>query len=308
MRWLIGLAVALAALAGAAWYFLLDGAAPTRADGVFELAAYRALVSDDAQATLPTEVRVEVIGENEAPSFAAEAGAFDGARAFAFPAFDVVGPFGDVVIDAAVDEATLQEMSGGKGRFDREAYARLLAVMQRANDILITHEHLDHVMAVARHPAPAQIAPHLRLTAPQLAALPTYAVDGALAPEIAAVAAADFATPTRIAPGIVAHAAPGHSPGSIVIFVRTTSREYLFVGDIAWQMSSIEHLRGRPRLVGMLVPGVDPNRDAVLRQIRALHDLAVEEPDVAIVPAHDAAHLESLVSGGALRAGFEPSS
>ena len=74
----------------------------------------------------------------------------------------------------------------------------------------------------------------------------------------------------------------GHSLGTIVIYARTAAREYLFIGDIAWVMSSIEHLRGRPRLINFILPGVDPDRPAVLRQIRALHDLAAAEPDLVI--------------------------
>lgn len=303
-KWLIGVAVALAALGGLAWWAMLDGAAPARADGVFDLAAYRALVAGDAPETLPTAVRVEIVGESTAPSFAAEAGAFDGARAFAFPAFEISAPGGATIIDAALDEPTLTDMARGSGQFDAEAYQRLLSAMTRAVHILITHEHLDHVMAIARHSEPAAIAPRLRLTAPQLAALPQHALGGALPAEIVAVQAMDYTAPVRIAPGVVAQAAPGHSFGTIVIFVRTTAREYLFVGDIAWQMSNIEHARGRPRLVGWMVKGVDPDHPAVLRQLRALHDMAQAPDAPVIVPAHDAPYLRGLIESGVLIEGF----
>nr|HRK63873.1 hypothetical protein [Terricaulis sp.] len=107
-----------------------------------------------------------------------------------------------------------------------------------------------------------------------------------------------------IAPGVVAVAAPGHSAGTIVIYVKTAAREYLFIGDIAWVMSSIENLHGRPRAISMFLPGVDPDRPAVLRQLRALHDLQAAEPDLVIVPAHDADYLQGLVETGALQAEF----
>ena len=54
MKWLIGLGCVLAVAAGAFWYFLLDANAPARADGTFDLAAYRALVAADAPETLPS--------------------------------------------------------------------------------------------------------------------------------------------------------------------------------------------------------------------------------------------------------------
>jgi glyoxylase-like metal-dependent hydrolase (beta-lactamase superfamily II) len=304
MKWLIGFLVVIAALGGLAWYALLDAAAPARADGVFDLAAYRELVANDAPDTLPREVRIEFVGESKAPSFAAEAGAFEGERTFSYNSFQIVSPSGDTIIDGAVDRDTLNQMSDNKGSFDEQAYERVLEAMARSPHIMITHEHLDHVMAIARHPEPAAIATSLDLTSAQLAGLPEHAPNGELAGEIATVSTIDLTTPQRIAPGIVAVAAPGHSDGTILIYARTAAREYLFIGDIAWVMSSIEHLRGRPRMINLILPGVDPDRPAVLRQLRALHDIAAANPDLVIVPAHDDAYLRGLVSQGALVEGF----
>ncbi|HYD88375.1 MAG TPA: hypothetical protein VEA80_12945 [Vitreimonas sp.] len=304
MKWLIGFGVLVAALAGAFWYFVLDGAAPARADGVIDLAAYRALVADDAPETLPTEVRIEFVGESNAPSFAAEAGAFGGERTFSYNSFQIVAPGGDTIIDGAVDRETLNQMSEGEGGFSEDAYGRVLGAMTRAERVLITHEHLDHVMAIARHPSPDRIAPHLRLTSPQLQGLPEHAHGGRLPPPIAQVRPSDFRTPQRVAPGVVAVAAPGHSPGTILIYARTAAREYLFIGDIAWVMDSVEHARGRPRFIRWVMPMVDPDRPAVLRQLRALHDLAAAEPALVIVPAHDDPYLRSLVANGALAEEF----
>lgn len=300
MRWLIGIVVIVAALAGLAWWALIDAAAPARANDEVDLAAYRALVANDAPETLPTEVRIEFVGESNAPSFAAVAGDFSGERTFTYTAFQIIAPGGDTIIDGAVDRDTLTEMSDGQGSFSEESYTRVIDATGRASHALITHEHLDHVMAFVRHPYPEAIAPKLRLTQPQLDGLPEHARDGQLPAPIAAVAPIDLSAPTRIAPGIVAVAAPGHSQGTALIYVRTTGREYLFIGDIAWVMDSIEQLRGRPRLISVFLPGVDPDRPAVLRQLRALHDLAAAEPALVIVPAHDDDYLRGLVADGAL--------
>lgn len=304
MKWLIGILVVLAALAGLAWYAVLDGAAPARADGVVDIAAYRALVANDTPETLPREVRIEFVGESSAPSFATEAGAFDGERMMSYNAFQIVAPGGDTIIDGAVDAATLNEMSDGKGRFSEPGYTRVLEAMTRAPNVMITHEHLDHVMAIARHPRPADMARNLQLTAAQLAGLPEHAPNGQLAPEIAGVPQLDISQPQRIAPGIVAVAMPGHSPGTILIYAKTVAREYLFIGDIAWVMGSVEHLRGRPRFITWMMPGVDPGRADVLRQLRALHDLSEANPELVLVPAHDDAYLRNLVSSGVMAEGF----
>lgn len=304
MKWLIGILVVLAALAGLAWHFVLDGAAPARGDGAFDLPAYRALVATDTPETLPTSVNVEFVGESEAPSFAAEAGAFDGDRTFTYASFQIVAPDGGLIIDGAVDAETLATMTDGKGRFDAASYERVLAAVEATPRVMITHEHLDHVMAIARHPRPQAIAPNLALTRVQLDSLPQHAPGGELAPEIAGAAPLALDGPVRIGPGVVAAPAPGHSPGTIVIYVRSVTREFLFVGDIAWQYSSIAHARGRPRLIGLIVAGVDPDRPAVLRQVRALHDMAAAEPDLVIVPAHDDAYLRRRIAEGVLAERF----
>ena len=114
----------------------------------------------------------------------------------------------------------------------------------------------------------------------------------------------DLSQPQRIAPGVVAVAMPGHSPGTILIFAKTAEREYLFIGDIAWVIGSVEHLRGRPRFITWLMPGVDPGRDNVLRQLRALHDVAEANPGLVLVPAHDDTYLRGLVLRGIMTEGF----
>lgn len=299
MKWLIGLAVVLAALAGLTWYAVLDGAAPAHAEGAIDLDALRAAVAADAPETLPTEVRVEFVGESQAPSFAAVTGLFEGQRTFSYNAFQIVSPDGGLIIDGAVDRQTLDQMSNGEGSFDEAAYTRVLNAMTHANHVMITHEHLDHVMAIARHPSPAAIAPRLMLSQPQLDGLPQHAQGGVLAPEIAQAPPLQLDAVRRIAPGIAAAPAPGHSPGTALIFVRTAAREYLFIGDIAWLMESVEQARGRPRLVRWIMPAVDPDRPTVLRQVRALHDIAAANPDLVIVPAHDDAYLRrALVETG----------
>ncbi len=304
MKWLAGIAIVLAALAALFWYAVLDGSAPAQSEGEFDLAAYRSLVANDAPETLPTSVHVEFVGKSTAPSFATEAGAFDRERTMSYNSFQIVAPGGDTIIDGAVDRATLTEMSEGKGSFDETAYNDVLAAMTRAPNVMITHEHLDHVMAIARHPEPASIAANLDLTRAQLDGLPEHAPNGQLAPEIAAASPADYTTPTRIAPGVVAHAAPGHSPGTIVIYAKTAAREYLFIGDIAWVMGSVDHLRGRPRFITWMISGVDPDRVSVLRQLRELHDMRAQNPELVLLPAHDDAYLRGLISEGVLAEGF----
>lgn len=299
--------IALAALAlGAAfWWLFLDSRAPASAGGEFDIAGWRSLIEDDAG--LPVSLRLLNIGVDEAPRFAAETGAGFSRAPLYYSAFQIVSPSVTTVIGGAVDEPTAREIAQSKkAEFFPEAYARLQASYLAADHIFITHEHLDHVMAITRHPAPETFADKLKLTAPQIAALPRFAPPGEeLSPVLRDLAPFTIEAPTRVAPGIVAAPAPGHTPGSLVFFVRRADgKEYLFIGDIVWTMTNVANLKTRPRILQYLFFDPDEDRKAVLRQVRALHDLAKAEPDLVIVPEHDGAYLETLIADGAFEAGF----
>jgi len=300
------LLIFFAALAGLFWWLLLDSRAPKNADGVFDIAAYRALIADDEE--LPAAIRMEIVGKDAAPRFAAETGGGFSPMALYYTAFQIVSPSMTTVIGGAVDDLTATEIAQSEdATFDAASYERLKASYLTADQIFITHEHLDHVMAITRHPAPETFAEKLKLTAPQISGLPQFAPPGEeLAPVLANLAPAEISGPMRIAPGVVAAPAPGHTAGSLVFFVRRADgQEYFFIGDIVWVMTNIDDLKTRPRLLQYLFFEPNEDREAVLAQIRALHDMAQAEPDLLIIPDHDGAHLQMLVEQGALAVGFE---
>jgi glyoxylase-like metal-dependent hydrolase (beta-lactamase superfamily II) len=84
---------------------------------------------------------------------------------------------------------------------------------------------------------------------------------------------------------IVVVPAPGHTPGSVVIFVNLPTARYAFVGDIVWQVEGIERPAERPWLARHLVDG---NADQVRDQIMHLAALHRRFPEIVMVPAHDA--------------------
>ena len=57
----------------------------------------------------------------------------------------------------------------GLGSFDADAYARMQAALTHASQIVITHEHMDHIGGLAAHPQIESILPALRLTREQIA-------------------------------------------------------------------------------------------------------------------------------------------
>ncbi len=296
--------------AGAIWWFFFEGRAPAAAPGVFDIAAYRTLVANGPP-DRPTEVRMETVGGDLAPSWATHAGRFEGEVEMAYTAFQLVYPDRSIVIGGAVDAPTIEVMRQTDAAFfDAEAYGRLTRAMLAADQVWITHEHIDHVMAVARHPDPGALAPRLRLNASQIAMLPRFAAGDALPAPIAEVAPVRNDAARLIAPGVVVAPAAGHTAGTQVFYIdRADGTEYLLIGDIVWAMTNLDGLTTRPRITQIVV--FDPNEDrgAVLRQVRALHDLRAAEPGLNIVPSHDRAHLRGLVASGALAEPFvEPAS
>ncbi|MEQ9505806.1 MAG: MBL fold metallo-hydrolase [Hyphomonas sp.] len=307
-KFLIGIGVLLLVLLGVFWWLMMSGAkAPASAPGVMDIAAWRALVADDTGKG-PERIGFLEIGSENFPSYAVQAGRFAGPVAMSFNSVELAWPDRTIIIDTAVDAESMEEMSRSPAAsFDPVAYETLLSAMTRAEQILLTHEHFDHVMGVARHPDPASIAPRLALTQTQRDALATFTRSGALPDEFLGIPMLDLLQPTRIAPGVVVAAMSGHTAGTEVIFVlRSDGREYLFIGDIAWNMSNIEDLTTRPLLLNFLFFDPPEERTRIRAQLRALHDLMQSEPALTIVPSHDRAYLQSLVADGRLADGFVP--
>ncbi|MFN7180885.1 MBL fold metallo-hydrolase [Hyphomonas sp.] len=301
---LIGLGVVVLILLGAGWWLLLSGSkAPAKAPGVMDLAGWRALVAADAGQG-PERIGWLEIGHAPFPSFAVQAGRFEGPVEMSFNSVQLSWPDRYILIDTAVDEALVMGMAKGAS-FDVAAYDRMLTAISGAEQVVITHEHPDHVIGIARHPDPAGIAPNLSITELQRAALGKFAPPEGLADEIAHAQTLDFSQPVRIAPGVVVAPMAGHSPGSQVIYVQSAAgAEYLFIGDIAWTMRNIEELTTRPVLLNFMIFDPPEVRERVLAQLSGLHELLMTEPGLTIVPAHDRVYLGGLLADGRLAEGF----
>ena len=304
MRWLVRGLILLVVVGGALfWWLLLSGAkAPATATGVLDIAQIRALADAPADQR-PTRLRVLEIGHDRAPNFAVQAGRLSGDSAMSYNAVEITLPDQLIMVGGAVDQSTAAGMALTDGAvFDPVAYESLLDALVRADRVLITHEHLDHVMGIARHPVPLQLTNSLWLNGPQLAALPQFQNEAQQAEWAALeIPVRLLGTVEVIAPGVVVIPAGGHTAGSQMIFISMASgEEILLIGDIAWNMSNITDLTTRPVLTQYVA--FDPNevREHVKAQLRALHDLSIAEPDIAIVPSHDRTHLQALDAGGVL--------
>ena len=92
-----------------------------------------------------------------------------------------------------------------------------------------------------------------------------------------------------LAPGMAVIKAPGHTPGSQMVYVALASgKEYLLIGDAAWHMDGVRSVRGKD------APWVAEDENALMDQLRWLNSL-LTEPNLFIVASHDDGQHHDLI-------------
>ena len=300
---LLAILVVLGLAGFAAKRVLLDTASvPPRSRATIELAVLRGLAQASA-AELPIRINSELVGENTLPRVAVIAGGGFGPHTMVRTAFQLVYGDGAVIIDSAMDRE-LTESVNPAASFYAERYEALQDGMRRAKAIIVTHEHVDHVGGISRSSFPDEVLPRTVLTREQAENREELARARFEPDALAEVQVLDYDDSHRLAPGLVLIKAPGHTPGTQMIYVLLRDgREFLFVGDIVWHMDNVTQLIGRPRIVTDFL--VREDRKVVLEQIRMLHDFRRRHPDVYMVVAHDAHQYRQLVHSRVIGAAFE---
>jgi glyoxylase-like metal-dependent hydrolase (beta-lactamase superfamily II) len=292
-------AVLLIVSAGAYYWLIGDGSPPSTVKPYgFDLTAVRAK-ADELPGGKASEVRVETVARFSFPAVAAVGG--DGWTPTPMAAFSyqLVLPTDTVVIDTAFTAAMGASLSA---QIDDDAYARMETAMAAATQIVVTHEHPDHIGGIIAYSDPVGIARALRLNKEQVESLPRYGLTWPAA--LSDYAPIEYADMLAIAPGVVLIRAPGHTPGSQMVYVkREDGRELLFIGDIGWSLRNVETGKGRPRLLSQFM--LNEDRDAVFAELAMLKALHEAEPDLLIVPGHDVAAVDALIASGAMTAQFK---
>lgn len=301
-RTLIALAVVLV-LAGAAYYWLIvESHMPGDAAYSLDIERIRA-AAGSVPGDKPSAIEVQEVALFTFPATGVVAG--DGWKGVPLPvyAYRLLHPDNSSII---VDTALTADMASGQlTSFDPAALERVQSAMSGATQIVITHEHMDHIGGLTSHPDLPEVLPKVRLTQEQLAEpdrslpakFPDHVLDG-YQPLV-------YDQYHALAPGVVLIKAAGHTPGSQIVYVQTANgTELLFIGDVAWHFRNIELQRERARLMTWLF--LKEDRTAVFGQLAALERLHEAQPAVHIVPGHDGPVIDALVAAGILKSGFSP--
>lgn len=293
---LAALVVVIVTAFGAYVYWMFyDNRMPSSGKFALDIDAIR-LMSQSIDGPLAQRIEVETLSHTFAPKIAMAAGTDWSQVDLVRNSFKVTFPNQSVLIETGQSRANA--MRFGADSYDDEAWQRMLEAMTSAHIILITHGHADHAGGLLELAGNEGVRVAARLNANQIEAMKS---GGLAATAFKPTLEAD--EPLAIAPGIVVIPAPGHTPGSQLVYVKLQDgREYLFVGDTASLADNVRLLRPRSRYVMSNMSGDD--RLAVFLQSRAIQVLLNQEPQIYLVPGHDATETEHLIDRGAIGRGF----
>jgi glyoxylase-like metal-dependent hydrolase (beta-lactamase superfamily II) len=220
-------------------------------------------------------------------------------------AFQVSYPSGSVMIDSGMDQTVHKFFGFGREEpYWPDRNAAVQDALKKANLIVVTHEHGDHVAGVIRSDARKELAAKTMLTREQVRTLSTYPQmpEIRLTPEAARdYIVVDYESHLPVAPGIVLIKAAGHTPGHQMIYVRLSSgREHLFIGDVAWTLANVTQLKLRPAAT---MRRISEDAQALSLQLRWIKD-AMEQEKLVVIPSHDDVLLQDLAAKRAIGEGL----
>ena len=245
---------------------------------------------------LPHEVRYLTFAEEKSTVSYMLMGGSDSAVTVSHPVFQIRYPRGWIMVEAGWNRDV-----DTTATFWPDRFARVQQALRDARLIVVTHEHHDHVGEAIRTATPEIVAPKTLLNRAQVQTL----IDRPNSPLVRLAAdrahqylIIDYERLYPIAPGVVLIRAPGHTPGSQMVYVRLASgRELLFIGDIAWLMAGVERRVQKPEARSR---ELNEDRAALQRQLDWLSGLSART-GVVLINSHDGRWLRTLTQRGVIK-------
>ena len=287
-------------LSGTLWlieYILFErNLIPQVSNFALDLEVVRQLATAE-KSQLPTQLNSLIVAEGEIPDWIVVAGGSPQNFCISFTSFQVVYYDKTIIIECPFNKVLYDKFCHFKpiGIKGKAFYERNFDIMQKAlleaDSILVTHEHWDHTGGIAQSPHIHELMRKAVLTSEQIS---DHTIKMANFPQdvLNDYDPLQYDHYHAVAPGIVLIKAPGHIGGSQVIFVcLRNGEEFLFVGDIAWNLINIEHLKNHSKM-GMLFRF--ENGKYLGHQLRWFYDNIWNNPKEAInlVTSHDLKQLE----------------
>ncbi len=219
-------------------------------------------------------------------------------------AYQIVYADGTIMVDTGMDLATHRFFGRGvEEPYFPEAEARVAEALQKAKAIIVTHEHGDHIGGLIRSEHFSELAPKTALTRAQLDTLINEPQMPELRPTLemaSRLRVIDYAGTMAFAPGIALIKAPGHTPGSQMVYVALQSgKELLLAGDVAWHMDGVRLNRGKD------APWIKEPAELMAAELDWLNGLSRNENNLSIVISHDDEQRRAYIEQGVLGDAFE---